>query len=102
MYDLCFNGKVRPQDRSRLEPVSGSPPATADSTAGGGDGDGAGADSNATTFEDGMVASEEKNSGGEESKDNNGANDTRPNTGATDFSDVAPEDEYEHIRLIYI
>ena len=104
MYDLGFNGEVRPQDRPRLEPVSGSPPATADSTAGGGDGDGggdAGADSNATTFEDGMVASEEKNSGGEESKDNNGANDTRPNTGATDFSDVAPEDDYEHIRLIY-
>ena len=64
-------------------------------------GDGAGADSNATTFEDGMVAREEKNSGGEESKDNNSANDTRPNTGATNFSDVAPEDEYEHIRLIY-
>ena len=103
MYDLGFNGEVRPQDRPRLEPVSGSPPATADSTAGGGDGDGdgVGADSNATTFEDGMVASEEKNSGGEESKDNNSANDTRPNTGATDFSDVAPEDDYEHIRLIY-
>mgnify|MGYP006121389469 CR=1 FL=1 len=48
-----------------------------------------------------MVVSEEKNSGGEESKDNNSANDTRPNTGATDFSDVAPEDDYEHIRLIY-
>ena len=44
-----------------------------------------------------MVASEEKNSGGEESKDNNGANDTRPNIGATDFSDVAPEDEFTNI-----
>ena len=102
IYDLGSNGEVRPQDRPRLEPVSGSPPATADSTAGGGGGDGdAGADSNATTFEDGMVASEEKNSGGEESKDNNSANDTRPNTGATDFSNVAPEDDYEHIHLIY-
>jgi len=102
LSDLGFAGEIRPQDRPRL--VSTSPPATADSTTGdggdGGDGGDASGDPNAISFEDGMVAGEEKNDGAE-TKGSDEDNNNRPTTGATDATDMAPEDDYQHIRLIY-
>jgi hypothetical protein len=100
LSDLGFQGEIKPSDRPKLEAgESGSPPGTAASTASGdGGGEKEGDSDDGVTFEDGMVAGEtEDDEGG-------GGSSSRPMTGATDATednDTAPEDDYEHIRLIY-
>jgi len=107
LNDFGFQGEIRPQDRPRLETgENGSPPGTAASTAsggGGGGGEGEGGDDGGekgeVAFEDGMVADDAT-----KGSDDDVGGGTRPTTGATEATEdneTAPEDDYEHIRLIY-
>ena len=111
LNEFGFQGEIRPQDRPRLGTGdNGSPPGTAASTASGDGGDGGdggeggeggddGGEKGEVAFEDGMVAGDATRG-----SDEDVGGGTRPTTGATEATEdneTAPEDDYEHIRLIY-